>query len=195
MIHNTPRSSLALKRRSRTPLFCPISCATMQLLNKLPQTVRGMGMALLGGHQPIDFTEGLQQGKRHRLGNLAGFIVVVCITAFLSLTAPPVVEPLRMSSRERFGVNSGNRCHSESPRVLCTMRVAQPLFRNHPLCAFACKSSSACVALALLWLTADFVGILLSPWCLSSPTLLRPFRQQWMLEPTLLVGKINSEKR
>lgn len=36
-----------------------------------------MGVVLLGGHQPIVFDEGLQQWERHRLGNLAGFIVVV----------------------------------------------------------------------------------------------------------------------
>lgn len=53
------------------------TCHLSQLLDKLPHTVRGMGVALLGGHQPITFGEGLQQGKRHRLGNLAGFIVVV----------------------------------------------------------------------------------------------------------------------
>lgn len=55
----------------------PLLSHSSQLLDKLPHTVRGMGMALLGGHQPIDFGEGLQQGKRHRLGNLAGFMVVV----------------------------------------------------------------------------------------------------------------------
>lgn len=61
---------------SATRVCSLISCLS-QLLDKLPHTVRGMGVALLGGHQPIDFGEGLQQGKRHRLGNLAGFIVVV----------------------------------------------------------------------------------------------------------------------
>ncbi|CAM9206508.1 unnamed protein product [Ectocarpus fasciculatus] len=35
-----------------------------------------MGMALIGGHQPITFGEGFHQGKLHRLGNLAGFIAV-----------------------------------------------------------------------------------------------------------------------
>ncbi|CAM9807163.1 unnamed protein product [Ectocarpus sp. 6 AP-2014] len=49
---------------------------TSKVLEQLPQTVRGMGVALLGGHQPIVFGEGLEQGKRHRLTNLAGFIVV-----------------------------------------------------------------------------------------------------------------------
>lgn len=57
----------------RAPSF-PIA---QQVLEQLPQTVRGMGVALLGGHQPIVFGEGLEQGKRHRLANLAGFIVVV----------------------------------------------------------------------------------------------------------------------
>lgn len=53
-----------------------------QVLEQLPHTVRGMGVSLLGGHQPIVFGEGLEQGKRHRLTNLAGFIVVVraCIS-------------------------------------------------------------------------------------------------------------------
>ena len=55
-----------------------------KLLEKLPHTVRGMGVALLGGHQPIFYGHGLQQGKRHRLGNLAGFIVVVCAVTFSS---------------------------------------------------------------------------------------------------------------
>ncbi|CAM9267068.1 unnamed protein product [Ectocarpus sp. 4 AP-2014] len=49
---------------------------TSKVLEQLPQTVRGMGVALLGGRQPIVFGEGLEQGKRHRLANLAGFIVV-----------------------------------------------------------------------------------------------------------------------
>lgn len=44
-----------------------------------------MGVALLGGHQPIFYGHGLQQGKRHRLGNLAGFIVVVRAVTCLSL--------------------------------------------------------------------------------------------------------------
>lgn len=59
------------------PMLWSFPPHSSQLLDKLPHTVRGMGVALLGGHQPIDFGEGLQQGKRHRLGNLAGFIVVV----------------------------------------------------------------------------------------------------------------------
>lgn len=37
-----------------------------------------MGMELLGGHQPISYGHGLHQGTIHRLGNLAGFIAVVC---------------------------------------------------------------------------------------------------------------------
>eukprot|EP00903_Cladosiphon_okamuranus_P014655 g13588.t2 len=45
-----------------------------ELLDKLPHTVRGMGTDLLGGHQPVLYGHGLQQGKVHRLSNLAGFI-------------------------------------------------------------------------------------------------------------------------
>lgn len=37
-----------------------------------------MGMDLLGGHQPISYGHDLQQETIHRLGNLAGFIAVVC---------------------------------------------------------------------------------------------------------------------
>eukprot|EP00752_Nemacystus_decipiens_P011859 g10519.t1 len=46
-----------------------------ELLDKLPHTVRGMGMALLGGQQPILYDQGLEQDIVFRLGNLAGFIV------------------------------------------------------------------------------------------------------------------------
>ncbi|CAM9206588.1 unnamed protein product [Ectocarpus fasciculatus] len=48
----------------------------LELLDKLPHTVQGMGMDLLGGHQPISYAHGLHQGTIHRLGNLAGFIAV-----------------------------------------------------------------------------------------------------------------------
>eukprot|EP00903_Cladosiphon_okamuranus_P014652 g13586.t1 len=64
-----------MHQRSLRRLEGTIDEFTNELLDKLPHTVRGMGMALLGGHQTIDFGDGLQQGKRHRLGNLAGFIV------------------------------------------------------------------------------------------------------------------------
>ncbi|CAM9818817.1 unnamed protein product, partial [Ectocarpus sp. 12 AP-2014] len=49
---------------------------TLELLDKLPHTVQGMGMDLLGGHQPISYGHGLHQETIHRLGNLAGFIAV-----------------------------------------------------------------------------------------------------------------------
>eukprot|EP00903_Cladosiphon_okamuranus_P014653 g13587.t1 len=68
---------------------------TNELLEKLPHTVRGMGVALLGGHQPIFYGHGLQQGKRHRLGNLAGFIVVEMKCNSLRHDGPEVVDPLR----------------------------------------------------------------------------------------------------
>ncbi|CAN0140980.1 unnamed protein product, partial [Scytosiphon promiscuus] len=49
---------------------------TIELLDDLPHTVRGMGLALLGGHESGFDGRGLHQGKHHRLGNLAGFLVV-----------------------------------------------------------------------------------------------------------------------
>ncbi|CBN74318.1 Ankyrin Repeat Transient Receptor Potential Channel [Ectocarpus siliculosus] len=66
-----PMHQLGLRR-----LQSIIDDFTMELLDKLPRTVRGMGMELIGGHQPITFGEGFHQGKHHRLGNLAGFIAV-----------------------------------------------------------------------------------------------------------------------
>lgn len=68
-------------------LFPPLFFRNVQLLDKLPQTVRGMGMTLLGGHQPFLFGDGLQQGKRHRLCNLAGFIAVVRFEEVLNARA------------------------------------------------------------------------------------------------------------
>ncbi|CAM9233322.1 unnamed protein product, partial [Ectocarpus sp. 12 AP-2014] len=78
---------------------------TSKVLEQLPHTVRGMGVALLGGHQSVVFGEGLEQGKRLRLTNLAGFIVVQWIlepnllvgeiNTQREYTGPDYLDPLR----------------------------------------------------------------------------------------------------
>lgn len=48
-----------------------------QLLDKLPHTVRGMGMTLLRPMVPHHRLPGLQQHRLDTLANLAGYMVVV----------------------------------------------------------------------------------------------------------------------
>ena len=48
-------------------------------------------MALLGGHQPYIFDDGLLQGKLHRLCNLAGFIAVVRLNCYGLKRRAPIV--------------------------------------------------------------------------------------------------------
>lgn len=53
---------------------------TTQLLDKLPHTVRGMGLALIRPVVPKPRKPGLQQQRRDTLTLLAGYMVVVsCI--------------------------------------------------------------------------------------------------------------------
>lgn len=49
----------------------------VQMLDKLPRTVFGVGMQLLGSHAPLDSDLHSNPGKRDRLAILLGIIIVV----------------------------------------------------------------------------------------------------------------------
>lgn len=123
-------------------------------------------MALLGGHQPIDFTEGLQQGKRHRLGNLAGFIVVVCTTVLL-ISHHAICRETIISyvNHTKGGNKSANMCHSEPPlTTYVPCDGGRNPFLESPALHFLVPSFLCLRRLALLWLkllTCLYISVVL----------------------------------